>query len=235
MWSLGTSSFINFSKFWAQGHPPKYFWTWAQAHSEFRICIGTHHLHSMWDCMRSTSIFSSFAIICWMQLFEDVSWRRCQLGMPVESASCWRCHAVCHQEKCIGLSRRHSGRSSSPQTVSCVPCSIVRTCVQSGSLLFSRQMQITPTSLLQIKTRAHCRAEPFFCTSPSCHFVVVEISFHHYSEIKCIHTAVISWVNSGAAVYTTGNFNWQLHFEPKKILQLFPARIANCHTWVGNT
>jgi hypothetical protein len=160
----------------------------------------------------------------------NASWICQLLKMPVDNL-----HAVCHQEKCIGPSRRHSGRSSSPQTVSCVPCSIVRTCVQSGSLLFSRQLQITPTSLLQIKTRAHCRAEPFFCTSPSCHFVVVEISFHHYSEVKWIHTAVISWVNSGAAVYTTGDFNWQLHFEPKKILQLIPARIANCHTWVGNT
>ena len=101
MWSLGTSSFINFSKFWAQGHPPKYVWTWAQAHSEFRICIGTHHLHSMWDCMRSTSIFSSFAIICWMQLFEDVSWRRCQLGMPVGSASCWRCQLTIYMQSVI--------------------------------------------------------------------------------------------------------------------------------------
>lgn len=173
-----------------------------------------------------------------MSVDEDVSWRRCQLGMPVESASCWRCQLTIYMQSItkknvLVWSRRHSGRSSSPQTVSCVPCSIVRTCVQSGSLLFSRQMQITPTSLLQIKTKAHCRAEPFFCTSPSCHFVVVEISFHHWSEVKWIHTAVISWVNS--AVYTTGNFNWQLHFGPKKILQLIPARIANCHTWVENT
>ena len=91
MWSLGTSSFINFSKFWAQGHPPKYFWTWAQAHSEFRICIGTHHLHSMWDRMRSTSMLSSSAGCHFvkMSVDEDVSWE-CQLDLPVVEDASWQ-------------------------------------------------------------------------------------------------------------------------------------------------
>ena len=92
-------NFINFSKFWAQGHPPckvclnlgsgtlgiqNLYW-----HPPFAFNVRPHEEH----------IYAFF--ICWMPLCEDVSWRRCQLGMPVGSASCWRCQLTIYMQSVI--------------------------------------------------------------------------------------------------------------------------------------